>query len=60
MTLTLPMGPSTNNLFKNVSRGGRVVDGYDAMDDFARSLEVGYIAIRERIAAGGPGWEPSK
>src|SRR5262249_48437774 len=31
---------------------------YDAMDDFAKSLDVGYAAIRERMKAGGPGWEP--
>lgn len=31
---------------------------YDAQDDFAKSLDVGYAAIRERQAAGGPGWEP--
>jgi hypothetical protein len=29
---------------------------YDAQDDFARSLDVGYAAIRERKANGGPGW----
>jgi len=31
---------------------------YDAQDDFAKSLEEGYRAIRERVAAGGPGWVP--
>ena len=31
---------------------------YDAEDDFAKSLEEGYRAIRERVAAGGPGWLP--
>jgi len=30
---------------------------YDGRDDLARSLEVGYQAIRERVAAGGPGWQ---
>jgi DNA modification methylase len=30
---------------------------YDAADDFAKSLTVGYDAIRERVANGGPGWE---
>ena len=29
---------------------------YVAHDDFAKSLEEGYRAIRERVAAGGPGW----
>ena len=27
---------------------------YDAMDDFAKSLDVGYRHIRERVANGGP------
>ena len=31
---------------------------YDAKDDFAKSLEEGYRAIRERVAAGGPKWVP--
>jgi N6-adenosine-specific RNA methylase IME4 len=31
---------------------------YDGNDDFAKSLEEGYRAIRERVAAGGPGWIP--
>lgn len=31
---------------------------YDPQDDFAKSLDVGYAAIRDRVAAGGPGWEP--
>jgi N6-adenosine-specific RNA methylase IME4 len=31
---------------------------YDAEDDFAKSLEEGYRAIRERVAAGGPKWVP--
>jgi len=30
---------------------------YKARDDFAKSLEVAYRAIRERVANGGPGWE---
>jgi N6-adenosine-specific RNA methylase IME4 len=29
---------------------------YDAADDFARSLDEGYRAIRERVAAGGAKW----
>ena len=32
--------------------------GYDAQDDFAKSLDEGYRVIRERVAAGGPGWIP--
>ena len=31
---------------------------YNAFDDFAKSLDVAYETIRERKAAGGPGWEP--
>lgn len=31
---------------------------YDPMDDFAKSLELGYSTIRERKANGGPGWTP--
>ena len=31
---------------------------YDAQDDFAKSLEEGYRAIRKYIAAGGPKWVP--
>lgn len=31
---------------------------YDGTKDFAGSLDVGYAAVRERVAAGGPGWEP--
>jgi hypothetical protein len=33
---------------------------YDARKDFAGSLEDGYAAIRQRVASGGPGWEPSR
>jgi hypothetical protein len=33
-------------------------DGYDKNKDLAGSLEVGYEAIRARMAKGGPGWEP--
>jgi hypothetical protein len=31
-------------------------DGYDATDDLRKSIEFAYVAIRERVAAGGPGW----
>jgi N6-adenosine-specific RNA methylase IME4 len=31
---------------------------YDGADDFAKSLDEGYRAIRERVAAGGKLWEP--
>jgi hypothetical protein len=33
-------------------------DDYDKDKDLAGSLEVGYAAIRARVAKGGPGWEP--
>lgn len=35
-------------------------DTYDTQRDFAGSLDVAYSAIRERKAAGGPGWEPKE
>jgi len=31
---------------------------YDAAVDFSRSIDACYRAIRERVAAGGKGWEP--
>jgi hypothetical protein len=31
---------------------------YDAAADFAGSLDDCYAAVRERVAAGGKGWEP--
>jgi hypothetical protein len=35
-------------------------DTYDAQDDISKSVAEGFRAIRERKAAGGPGWgEPS-
>jgi hypothetical protein len=33
-------------------------DGYDAEDDFEKSIEVAYEAVRERVANGGPTWTP--
>jgi len=33
-------------------------DDYDAEDDFGKSIEECYRVIRERMAAGGKGWEP--
>ena len=33
---------------------------YDPQDDFAKSLNVGYEHIRDRVAAGGPGWSEDK
>jgi len=31
---------------------------YDAEDDFSRSIDECYRVIRERVARGGPTWEP--
>jgi hypothetical protein len=31
---------------------------YDAADDFARSIEIAYEAVRRRVANGGPPWNP--
>jgi len=31
---------------------------YDAADDFAKSIDVAYGAVRERVAGGGPSWTP--
>lgn len=31
---------------------------YDGQDDLRKSLDYGYGVIRERMAAGGPGWNP--
>ena len=33
-------------------------ESYDAADDFSRSLDACYAAIRVRVAAGGKAWEP--
>jgi hypothetical protein len=33
-------------------------DGYNATDDFAKSIDLAYETIRARKAAGGSGWEP--
>lgn len=35
---------------------GNQVDKFDPIDDIRKSVEVGFEAIRERKAAGGPGW----
>jgi hypothetical protein len=31
---------------------------YDGEDDFRKSILVAFNAIRERMAQGGPGWDP--
>lgn len=38
----------------------RLVDDYQPRDDFAKSVESSYDAIKERVAAGGEGWQPKK
>jgi N6-adenosine-specific RNA methylase IME4 len=37
-----------------------VVPEYDAKDDMMKSIEACYEAVRERVAAGGPEWDPDK
>lgn len=37
---------------------GAAAGDYDGQADFAGSLDEGYAAIRERVAAGGEGWTP--
>ena len=37
-------------------RSEDVSDDYDPTADFAASIDECYRAIRERVAAGGPGW----
>jgi hypothetical protein len=48
----LPLGPPTR------PRDVESLDTYDATDDFSRSVDDCYAAIRERVAAGGKRWEP--
>jgi hypothetical protein len=35
---------------------GQLKDAYDAQTDLARARDYGFAIIRERMAAGGPGW----
>jgi N6-adenosine-specific RNA methylase IME4 len=42
----------------NHHQAGHMTDDYDAQDDLAKSLAVGYGAIRERTASGGEPWTP--
>jgi hypothetical protein len=55
------------HMIDNIDEGIRIIEShglvreaqnYNADDDFAKSLDEGYRAIRERVKAGGPGWEP--
>jgi len=34
------------------------VTEYDGEDDFRRSIDEAYAAVRERVAKGGPTWTP--
>ena len=34
-----------------------ILDDYDAQKDLTGSIKEGFAAIRERVEAGGPGWE---
>ena len=36
----------------------KLTDGYDAKEDFGKSIEEAYRVIRERKAKGGKGWTP--
>lgn len=38
----------------------RQVEDYDSHKDVAGYFEEAYRAIRERVAAGGPGWKPKE
>ena len=52
------------HMVDNIDEGMRLIESYgltkdyDADDDFAKSLDEGYRAIRERMKTGGPGWTP--
>jgi hypothetical protein len=57
------------HIVDNIDEGIRIIESYsltrkavayDADDDFARSINEGYRAIRERVKAGGPGWTPKE
>lgn len=37
---------------------GSPIDDYDVRVDLWESVEEAYRVIRERMSAGGPGWEP--
>lgn len=45
---------------ENSAAPAGLFDGYNAGDDFAKSLNVGYEAIRTRVANGGKGWEAAE
>lgn len=37
---------------------GNQTDKFNPRDDFNKSVQASYEAIKERVAKGGPGWEP--
>lgn len=51
-------GASKMRLGVCVARAVAERDGYDGQADLAGSIELGLRVIRDRVAAGGPGWEP--
>ena len=44
---------------RRAERNRRAREAYNAEDDFSRSIDEAYAVIRERMAAGGKGWEPA-
>lgn len=36
------------------------LDGYDAMDDMTKSINACYEAVKKRMSAGGPGFDPDR
>lgn len=52
--------PTKQRIARGWERARRMAGGYDPQQDFARSIEDGYQAIRERVAAGGEPWRPGR
>ena len=44
--------------WRRTERNRRARERYNGEDDFGRSIDEAYAVIRERVAAGGKGWEP--
>lgn len=57
VTRDLPL-PAGVNWQYWIGRRAAQTSGYDARQDLERSITEGFRAIRERVANGGPGWEP--
>ena len=47
---------TTNQALETGARPNGTADNYNATDDFAKSIDEAYRAIRERMRNGGPGW----